>query len=77
MNKKRVLFIDDEAFFAEPYIRELEGLFEVVLEETALGAIDAVHSDRNWDAIVLDIMMPSPENKNGITADGLDTGWDF
>jgi CheY-like chemotaxis protein len=74
MNKKRILFIDDEPFFAEPYIQELEKSFEVILEETAIGAIDSVNSDRKWDTVILDIMMPSPENKNGITADGLDTG---
>jgi CheY-like chemotaxis protein len=74
MTKKRVLFIDDEPFFAEPYIRELARSFEVILEETAIGAIDSVNSVRTWDAIILDIMMPSPEGRQGATADGLDTG---
>jgi CheY-like chemotaxis protein len=74
MDKKRLLFIDDEPFFAEPYIRELEKDYEVILEESAINAIDAVNSARNWSAIILDIMMPSPPEKLGATADGLDTG---
>ncbi len=74
MSKPRILFIDDELFFAEPYMRELERDSEVILEQTAIGAIDAVNSARHWNAIILDIMMPSPDGKVGLTADGLDTG---
>ena len=74
MSTPRILFMDDEPFFAVPYIRELEKTFEVVLEETATGAINAVNSTLTWDALILDVMMPSPVGQRGVTADGLDTG---
>ncbi|MCG3129731.1 MAG: hypothetical protein FLDDKLPJ_00466 [Phycisphaerae bacterium] len=72
---KRILFIDDEQFFATKYIEHLERLFEVTYCETVLEAFEILsRQDTRYDGVVLDVMMPSPKGMEGPTANGLDTG---
>ena len=72
---ERILFIDDESFFARPYITELQKAYQVAFCESAIEAIEAVRDDDSYRAIVLDIQMPPPRGlPPGATNNGMETG---
>jgi len=71
----KILFIDDEGFFARPYIERLEKLFTVDFSDSASEGLENIRSRDEHKAIVLDIMMPSPTGiASTVTKDGLATG---
>ena len=62
MNSKIILFIDDERFFARPYIEKLESRHQVRFCESIIDALAIIErKDHSFDAIVLDLMMPPPQ----------------
>lgn len=70
--QKRILFVDDEAFFGRSYISCLQKSgFVVELCDDAGDALERLTSGPSVDAIVLDVMMPSPA---GLSPDDCDAG---
>ena len=71
-----VLFIEDDRFWARSYVEELQTYgFDVVFKASAEGAIEYLESHSAVDAIVLDVMMPTPEGvAQSETSDGQSTG---
>lgn len=73
--KRKILFLDDEAFFAKGYRRELEKHFDVVFCEDAADALKLLRQDATIKALVLDVMLPPPQGVGAdATAEGLETG---
>lgn len=74
--KPCVLFIDDESFFAKTYRRELERHFEVVYCDRVADSYGFLtNQPERFAALVLDIMMPSPDFvEEARTAEGYETG---
>lgn len=71
----RILFVDDEGFFARPYIEKLEKTFDVHFCDSADEALQRINSDNKLKVVVLDIMMPCPTGIAAtVTSDGLSTG---
>ena len=58
--KRNVLFIDDEVFFAQPYLEELESAFTVHVRSDVIEGIEAVRVVPDLAAAVVDVMMPPP-----------------
>ena len=70
-----VLFVDDEPFFAARYIEELEKCFRVHFLNRAVEVLPFLEENPNVSAVILDIMMPTPEGVDAeVTQEGLDTG---
>jgi CheY-like chemotaxis protein len=71
-----ILFIDDEEFFAQRYIERLkEQDFAVHYCADADDARMLLESRPSINAIILDIMMPTPRGVPGtLTEEGLSTG---
>lgn len=70
-----ILFIDDELFFAQPYVDELERLAPVTLRTAALEAVDEFTLRSNsYLCAVVDVMLPPPSGWDDKTKEGLDTG---
>lgn len=72
--KVKLLFVDDEPFWARSYIQELEKDFEVDYATKAEQAVRMFKEGRPYQAVVLDIMMAAPSGAEKATAEGLDTG---
>jgi CheY-like chemotaxis protein len=72
--KDKILFVDDEVFFARPYVTELEKKFDVFLRETSDAAVAEFRGTADFMAAVVDVMMPPPEGLAVSTLDGMDTG---
>jgi CheY-like chemotaxis protein len=73
--KSQVLFIDDETFFARPYLEELETAFTVHVRSEIREGVSAVSSIKGIESIVLDVMMPPPDDIVDFNFDGgLNTG---
>jgi CheY-like chemotaxis protein len=72
----RLLFIDDELFFAAPYVTALEDAgWYVRSAVTVEEALEAIRNDSEIAAVVLDIMMPPPLGVSAETCDhGLTSG---
>jgi CheY-like chemotaxis protein len=70
-----ILYIDDETFYAMPFVAELERHgFKVHLNQIE-PAIILMKGTMDFNAIVLDIMMPSPAGVlREATEDGMGTG---
>ena len=70
-----VVFIDDEIFWARGYVDALSERFRVSAIQDAVNAISFVNEHDDIDAIVVDVMMPTPA---GVAPedveDGLTTG---
>lgn len=60
-NRRKVLFVDDEKFFARPYIERLETRYEVDFCESVEGAYRRIKANREYAVLVLDLMMPPPD----------------
>lgn len=75
MNKKRILFIEDEKFTLEQLQIALEDYdYEIVPASSATEGMNLV-SKLNFDAVLLDIMMPPPEDIDPeIVGNGRTTG---
>ena len=72
---RTVLFVDDEGFFAKPYRMELEKKFTVLYRDSAQDALAALQEHAEIAAVVLDVMMPTPDGvAETATSYGLDTG---
>jgi|694.fasta_scaffold62555_3 CheY-like chemotaxis protein len=76
MSKGKVLFVDDDRFWARSYITELQAFgFEVMYSRDANYAVELVENYLDVDAIILDVMMPTPEGvQDDVTEEGLSTG---
>jgi CheY-like chemotaxis protein len=74
-NKPKILFVDDELFFAQPYVEELERFSSVAIRTNALEAVEEFQLRANdYACAVLDVMLPPPEGWEVKTSEGLDTG---
>jgi CheY-like chemotaxis protein len=74
---RTLLFVDDETFFAQPYIDALRDAgFAITHKERASDALDYLTSQAsNVDLLILDIMLPTPTGvPASATGDGLETG---
>lgn len=72
--KPIVVLIDDDKFWASTAIRHLDERFSVVYIEESDKVIGYFSDNYDYDAVVLDIMMPSPDGAAGETEDGFMTG---
>ena len=74
-SKKVIVFIDDDAFFSFPFVEELEETYDVTYFGQAQPGIEAIRCNLAIDAIVLDVMMPTPSGVASTATDGgLETG---
>jgi CheY-like chemotaxis protein len=72
---KRVLFVDDEAFFSRIYRQAFGQNWQVTYCERAGDARTRLLSGETFDAIILDVMMPPPCDEDGaVTLGGFETG---
>ncbi len=55
--KSRLLFVDDEASLGRT-VHRLLASYEVIFETSPLAAYDRLQSDRDFDVILLDLIMP-------------------
>lgn len=73
--KKNVLFVDDDAFWAQLWIASLEETFDVFHFGAALPALEHLDSTNVISCVVLDVMMPTPTGvADSETANGFETG---
>lgn len=71
----KVIFIDDEGFFIKRYRESLETRFDVHYCDKAADGLAYLQTHSDVDAVVLDIMMPTPDGVSDFdTSGGLDTG---
>lgn len=72
----KVLFVEDDKFWARAYIRELQDFgFDVIYARSARDAVDLLNNSLDFDAVILDIMMPTPEEvADSVTEEGMSTG---
>jgi CheY-like chemotaxis protein len=73
MDKPKVLLVDDDRFFARAYREALDREFDVEFVDNADAAIKRVKSPERLDALLLDIMMPTPQ---GVAAEATDDGFE-
>jgi len=72
---EKILFIDDEPEYIDPYLDELEKTFRVVFCQSAMESIQWIRQDDTFRAVVLDIQMPAPKDLSpSSTNNGVDTG---
>jgi two-component system response regulator len=64
-NKKRILLIDDEKDIAELVVEILKDEYDVEFVLSGKAALGVLSKDRNFDLILLDIIMPEMD------------GWEF
>jgi CheY-like chemotaxis protein len=57
--KLRILVVDDDPMVLKAYTRVLGGAFELVLAEGGVAALELVSRDRDFDAVLCDLMMPT------------------
>ena len=74
--KRLILFVDDEPFFALPYKEQLDKIYLVHVRNSPKEGLQAIRAMKDLSALVLDIMMPPPEELQGDASinGGLDTG---
>lgn len=73
--KPRILFVDDDRFFTQQYVRKLENRYSVQHVRHAGEVMDHLARHDDIVLLVLDVMMPTPEGvANTATSDGMDTG---
>jgi CheY-like chemotaxis protein len=73
--KPKLLFLDDEPEWQGDYLEDLDDLFEVIPFHEAERALKYFDEYADVEAIVLDIMMPTPIGvSSAATNEGLDTG---
>lgn len=73
----KILFVDDEMFFARYYVQALKDSgFEVIPKDTAVGGLKYLNEHTaEIDLLILDFMMPTPEGVPAAdTLEGLATG---
>jgi CheY-like chemotaxis protein len=69
--KSKVLFVDDEGEWSGPYVEHLGQHFDVVPFRDPLEASKYLDTNLDVNAVVVDIMMPTPENVSAnLTSDG-------
>jgi CheY-like chemotaxis protein len=74
-NPIKILFVDDELFFAQPYVEALRKFSQPTVRTTALEAVEEFQKrSGDYACGVLDVMMPPPPNWDLKTKEGLDTG---
>lgn len=60
MREKKILFVDDEPWFAGPMVEELEEAgYQVIFAQNGTETLEILESGESIDLIVLDIMMPT------------------
>ena len=60
--KKRILIVDDDEFLLEMYaLKFKEEGFEVGIAKNGEEALATIKKDKNFDLVLLDIVMPSPD----------------
>lgn len=76
MKKGKILFVEDDRFWARAYIAELQDYgFEVVYARNASDAVKLIEDVLDFDAVILDVMMPTPDSvPESTTEEGLSTG---
>lgn len=73
--KAKVLFVDDDRYFTERYVRQLEHHFDVTRIQYAGNVFEVLDSHSDFQLIILDVMMPTPDGiAASATAEGRDTG---
>jgi len=70
----RILFIDDDKYFARIYLEKLSAHFAVDYRQDVEGALAAFQSATPYVATVVDAMMPPPEGCEMETSHGASTG---
>jgi CheY-like chemotaxis protein len=70
-----ILLVDDELFFAKPFIDSLRGRFQVTFTDNVRDALKLITASTEFEVLVLDVMMPTPEGvAESTTSGGLNTG---
>lgn len=70
----RLLFIDDDLYYAKNYEVTLRSRFIVQVYNKAAQALDALEAPKEFCAVVLDVMMPPPRGFASATDEGNLTG---
>lgn len=72
--KQKILFIDDDRYFARLYAENLQADYEVIICYDAETAVKKIHNEPQIAAAVVDIMMPCPTGHEAECRDGNMTG---
>ena len=70
----KILFIDDDRYFARLYKENLQKVYNVVVCYDAETAVQHLQTDPDLVAAVVDVMMPPPEGHEAECHDGNTTG---
>ena len=76
----KILFVDDEAFYMQPYVNAFKAtpdvmdVAEINTADEAINKIRANTGSGEYDCLVLDVMMPPPSGWEARTEDGKYTG---
>lgn len=71
---KKILFVDDDRFFASAYVESLSETFKVVCVYEVRKALDILRSDDSFSAAIVDVMMPPPKGFEAETHEGASSG---
>ncbi|MCF7675008.1 MAG: response regulator [Akkermansiaceae bacterium] len=71
---KKILFVDDDHYFARFYVDELRKFFEVVCVYEIGEALDILRADDSFSAAIVDVMMPPPIGFEAETHNGASSG---
>lgn len=70
----RILFVDDDKYFADQFLISLQTLHNVRVSYDAERAVHHLLNDLSLEGAVIDVMMPCPLGKEHETHDGNTTG---
>jgi len=70
----KILFVDDDRYFARLYKASLDKCFEVIVCYDALSAVKCLNDTPDVVCAVIDVMMPPPLGKKAECHDGNTTG---
>lgn len=71
----RIVFLEDDRFYARPYVDKLRERFEVSYFDDPVDTVEFVRTNPEVDAMVVDMMMQAPRGIDpDIVNGGLSTG---
>ncbi len=71
---KKIIFVDDDRYFAHLYLDALREHYEVIICYEAETAIKAFEDNDDVEGAIIDVMMPPPAGREHETHDGNTTG---
>lgn len=70
----KILFIDDDKYFANEYLENLKAHHDVLVCYEAEVAVRLIHETADLEGAIIDVMMTPPAGREHETHDGFTTG---